>query len=124
MVVPTDLQVRLERFAALRLPLRACTVSTGVERCQRKCTRARFLAGSGTLEFCRRFRLETTLEQRLSVRSRPSDGRGAGRGRRGRWRRRGRRGGRRRLLRWGGGRLEAAGRGPLGQPQVEVGGAG
>src|SRR5829696_1354431 len=38
MMVPTDLQVRLERFHALWLPLLACTVSTGVEGCQRKCT--------------------------------------------------------------------------------------
>ena len=58
-VVPSDLQVRVERFAARGLPLRACTVSTGVERCQRKCTRARFLAESGTLKCCRRFPSET-----------------------------------------------------------------
>src|SRR3954463_12582815 len=88
MVVPTDLQVRLERFAARELPLRACTVSTGLERCQRKCTRARFLAGSGTLEFCRRFPPEATLERKLRVRSWS---------RRRRRRRRGGRGGRGRL---------------------------
>src|SRR4051795_10723758 len=88
MVVPTDLQVRLERFAARELPLRACTVSTGLERCQRKCTRARFLAGSGTLEFCRRFPPDATLERKSRVRSRS---------RRRRRRRCGRRGGRLRL---------------------------
>src|SRR3954462_3944766 len=97
MVVPTDLQVRLERFAARELPVRACTVSTGVEHCQRKCTPARFLAGSGTLEFCRRFPPTATLGCWLRVRSRR---------RRGRRRRRGGRGGR---LRLGRGRLEATG---------------
>src|SRR3954449_9101563 len=94
MVVPTDLQVRLERFAARELPLRACTVSTGVERCQRKCTPARFVAESGTLESCRSFLPEPTLEPKLRVRSRAGDGR------RGRCRGAGRAGGarRRRLL--------------------------
>src|ERR671932_252212 len=89
MVVPTDLQVRLERFTARGLPLRACTVSTGVERCQRKCTRARFLAGYGTLDLCRRFALEATLERRLRLRSRVRGGlrrRGGGPGHRGRGR--------------------------------------
>src|SRR5215203_5123202 len=69
MIVPTDLQVRLERFSALGLPLLACTVSTGLEGCQRKCTGARFLADSRTLESCRRFVLERTLERKLRVRS-------------------------------------------------------
>src|SRR4051794_5805937 len=120
MVVPTDLQVRLERFAARVLPLRACTVSTGVERCQRKCTRARFLAVSGTLELFTRFLPEATLERKFRVRSWAGDGRR---------RRRGRAGHRgpllllllRLLLRR---RLEAAGRGALGQAEVEVRGAG
>src|SRR3954468_2362462 len=118
MVVPTDLQVRLERFAARELPLRACTVSTGVERCQRKCMPARFLAESGTLESCTSFPPETTLEPKLRVRSRAGDGR------RGRCRGAGRAGGsrRRRLLVSGllGRRLEAAGGGPLRQAQVQV----
>src|SRR3954454_23320726 len=111
MVVPTDLQVRLERFAARVLPLRACTVSTGVERCQRKCTRARFLAVSRTLELSTRFLPEATLERKFRVRSWAGDGRR---------RRRGRAGHRGPLLllllrR----RLETAGRGALGQAQVE-----
>src|SRR5215210_230228 len=71
MVVPTDLQVRLERFTARWLPLRACTVSTGIEGCQRDCTRARFLADSRTLESCRRFAPDRTLERKLRLRSRP-----------------------------------------------------
>src|SRR3954454_4107209 len=66
-MVPTDLQVRLERFRALWLPLRACTVSTGLEGCQRECTRARRLAESRTLESCRRFVPEQTLEHRFTV---------------------------------------------------------
>src|SRR4051812_20571671 len=74
MMVPTDLQVRLERFAARELPLRACTVSTGVEHCQRKCTPARFLAESGTLELCRSFPPGTSLERKLRVRSRACGG--------------------------------------------------
>src|SRR3954453_4335780 len=73
MVVPTDLQVRLERFRAHWLPLLACTVSTGVKGCQRKCTRARVLADSRTLDSCRRFAPETTLERKLRVRSRRGD---------------------------------------------------
>src|SRR4051794_41818945 len=115
MVVPTDLQVRLERFAARELPLRACTVSTGVERCQRKCTPARFVAESGTLESCRSFLPETTLEPKLRVRSRASDGR------RGRCRGADRAGGARRrpLLGRGllGRRLDAAAPGPPRQAQ-------
>src|SRR5215210_2496740 len=79
MVVPTDLQVRLERFTARWLRLRACTVSTGLEGCQRDCTRARFLADSRTLESCRRFAPGQTLERKSRVRSR----RGSGLARRG-----------------------------------------
>src|SRR3954463_12921419 len=78
MVVPTDLQVRLERFSALGLPFRACTVSTGVERCQRKCTPARFLADSRTLKRCRRFANGGTLEPKSRVRPSGSHGRGGG----------------------------------------------
>src|SRR4051794_39881856 len=69
MVVPTDLQVRLERFDAPGLPLLACTVSTGVEGCQRKCSPARFLADSRTLDSCRRFPAERTLERKWRLRS-------------------------------------------------------
>src|SRR3954468_19010460 len=117
MVVPTDLQVRLERFLALGLPLRACTVSTGVERCQRKCTRARLLADSRTLDFCRRFVPERTLERKSRVRSRARGRRRRRRGGNARRAGRSRRSSRRRLRR-GGGRFEPAG------PRGAGGGAG
>src|SRR5919199_3090871 len=74
MMVPTDLQVRLERFRALWLLLRACTVSTGLEGCQRECTRARSLADSRTLDPYTSFVAERTLERRLRVRSRDRSG--------------------------------------------------
>src|SRR3954451_24119651 len=115
MVVPTDLQVRLERFSALGLPFRACTVSTGVERCQRKCTPARFLADSRTLESWGRYAAEQTLGRRSRVRSR----RGGRRGGRGGGPRRRRNDARVVLL--GSGRLlESAGGRALGEPQVDV----